>query len=105
MDYDKIVEKATGGQDTISPEFMPASGIRLLVFDDPGLLWLEHHGEEEEGYQRDRGKFKLLPFLGKLGNDFEAAFIKHEAPGAVRLLEHDWDCRKREGFEKTLEHP
>lgn len=104
MDYDKIKQRATGGRENVSPDQMPASGIRPLIFDDPGLLWLEQHGEEEEGFKKDRGNYPLLPFLGKLGNEFEAAYIRHEAPGAIRLLQHDWEVRKRDAFEKTLEH-
>jgi hypothetical protein len=104
MDYDKLIEKATGGMDTICSDAMPASGIRPLIFDDAGLLWLEHHGEAEEGFKRDGGRYKLLPFLGKLGNEFEAAYIRNEAPEAKRLLEHDWEVRKSVAFEKTLDH-
>ena len=105
MQKDKILERASGGQDAISDDskLMPASGVRSLIFDDPGLLWLEHHGEEE-GYHKDSGRYRLLPFLSKLGAEFEEAYIRHEAPEAVRLLQHCGEMRKKESFEKTLEH-
>ena len=96
MDKKQILERATGGQDAIvdDDDLMPASGVRSLIFDDPGLLWLQHHGEGE-GFQQDSGRYRLLPFLSKLGAEFEAAFIRHEAPHAVRLLQHCGEVRKK----------
>lgn len=103
MDYDKIIQQATGGEETISSDSMPASGIRPIIFDDPGLLWLEEYGEDT-GFSKDKGKYRLLPYLSKLGKEFEEAFIKNEAPNAVRLLDHNSQVRKKESFLKTIEH-
>ncbi len=104
MDFEKMMNKATGGLEHIANDAMPASGIRPLIFDDPGLLWLEHHGEDEEGFRKDKGRYHLLPLLSKLGAAFEEAYIRNEAPSAVRLLNHGREVRKRESFEKTIEH-
>jgi predicted RecB family nuclease len=100
---DKILKRATGGQDTIADDMMPASGIRPLIFDDPGLLFLRHHGAGL-GYLKDSGRYRLLPFLSKLGADFEQAYIDNEAPNAVRLLKNNREVRNKASFELTLEH-
>ena len=103
MKTNQLLEQATGGHATIGDDLMAASAIRPLIFDDPGLIWLDHHGEEN-GYNKDAGRYRLLPYLSKLGAEFEAAYIRHEAPGAVRLLQNNREVRKKEAFEKTLHH-
>ena len=103
MEPNKVLERATGGQDCISDDLVAPSRLRPIIFDDPGLAWIAEHGENE-GYHKDSGRYRLLPFLSKLGAEFEEAYIRNEAPNAVRLLQHGGEVRKKDAIEKTIEH-
>ena len=99
---DKVFSRATGGNDTIPDDWMAATGMRPLLQNDPGLLWLKFHGEDE-GFERDPAEYAFLPFIARKGQEFEAMWVRKEAPQAVQAMEHDWQVRQAASFRRTLE--
>ena len=81
---------------------MPATGMRPLQQNDSGLLWLKFHGDDE-GFERDSTQYAFTPFISRKGQEFEAMWIKMEAPKAVRAMQEDWNVRQATSFRKTLE--
>lgn len=96
---------ATGGLEDIADNMMPATGPRPFLLSEPdsGLLWLSLHGDDL-GYSKDKNSYRLLPFIARQGNLFEANYLKFEAPCAVHLLDNDWEVRKASSIDKTITH-
>jgi predicted RecB family nuclease len=102
VDLEKMLAKATGGNDTVSDDWMPATGMRPLLQDDPGLLWLKFHNDDA-GFERDSTQYAFTPYISRKGSEFEAMWIEKECPGAVRAMEQDWHVRQSTSLQKTLE--
>ncbi len=94
--------KATGGHKTVPEDWMPATGLRAIVQEDPCLLWLKFHGAEH-GFKEDPKQYSFLEWIGNKGRAFEEAWIKNVCPGAVQALDKDVDVRRVEGLRRTLE--
>ena len=61
-DIEKILAKASGGNFEVPEQWMSATGFRSLAKGDPGLLWLEYHGDDE-GFERDSTAYEFLPMI------------------------------------------
>ena len=102
MELEKILARATGGNDTVPDDWMPATGMRPLQHDDPGLLWLKFHADHE-GFERDPIHHAFTPFISRKAQEFESTWIGIEASEAVRAMQQDWNVRQAASFRKTLE--
>jgi uncharacterized protein len=93
---------ATGGHETVPPDWMPASQVRPLITEDPALLWLEYHGAEF-GFQPDASPYDFSDFIAEKGRQFEAKWLREMAPAAPVVC---WDARdvaSRSKVEETWE--
>ncbi len=104
MDFDlKHLDNITGGFKTVPANWMPATGARPLLLEDPFLLWCQFHGRDHE-FEKDEGEFSLSDFIMAAGREFEAAWIKNVCGDDVAFcLLDDRDVRKVQGVLKTLE--
>jgi hypothetical protein len=98
-----LVLAATGGFDTVQKDWMPATAIRPLLFDDPGLIWLDYFGEEN-GFKHDSSPYEFLNFIGTKGRQFEDKWIREVASTAVLICTQDFEVRSRERVIQTIEH-
>jgi hypothetical protein len=99
MSLDKIISIATGGQHQIQDDWMPATAIRPLFFDDPGTIWLDQYGEKN-GFRPDSSPYAFLTFIAKKGRQFEDKWKAEKAKSAVRVCVEDYEVRS---FDKVLE--
>jgi len=99
---DDLVSDATGGLDTIQKDWMPATAIRPLLFDDPGLIWLDHFGEKN-GFRPDSSPYEFLNFIGTKGRQFEDKWVRELASTAVPVCTQDFEVRSRERVIQTVE--
>ena len=53
MISDDRLEIAVGGLEEVPSDWMPAAAVRPLAFDDPAIVWLEHHGADH-GFEPKR---------------------------------------------------
>lgn len=93
--------KATGGYKSVPDNWMPATGLRSLILEDPALLWLQFHGAKN-GFEKDPTDYDFLTFIGTKGVEFEKKWISEVAPKAVYVLSDDREVRQAESVAKTL---
>jgi hypothetical protein len=96
------LEEASGGHNSVQADWMPATGLRALIQEDPVLLWLKFYGEAN-GFEQDPEEYSFLNWIGQKGRDFEAAFVKNVAPEAVQALAEDKDVGRVDGLKRTLD--
>lgn len=93
----------TGGFKTVPDNFMPATGARALLLEDPFLLWCQFHARDH-GFEKDAGEFSLSDFIMGSGREFEAAWIRNVCGDDVAFcLTDDRDVRRAQGVLRTLE--
>jgi hypothetical protein len=104
MEFDlNTFHDITGGFKTVPDNFMPATGARALLLDDPFLLWCQFHSREH-GFEKDAGEFSLSDFIMGAGREFEAAWIRNVCGNDVTYcLTDDRDVRRAQGVLRTLE--
>lgn len=103
MDFDlNTFHDITGGFKTVPDNFMPATGARALLLDDPFLLWCQFH-HRDHGFERDAGEFSLSDFIMAAGREFEAAWISNVCGDVAYCLTGDRDVRRAQGVLRTLE--
>lgn len=97
-----ILKVALGGFTDIQKDWMPASQVRAFIFEDPILVWLDHHGEKN-GFQKDLSPHEFTDFIFEKGNQFETKWVAEMAPEAVQVCEHPWDVKSSEKVLQTWE--
>ena len=102
MQTEKLLERATGGLEEVGESWMSGSRTRALVLGDPALVWLEYYGEQFD-LERDPEAYSLFNFICQKGCEFERKWVSEMVPEAVQIMENDWDVRKQESFQKTLD--
>jgi uncharacterized protein len=102
MNIDDIFHRATSGLSRVPEDWMPATGTRAFVFEDPILVWLDFHGEAD-GFSRDSSPYEFTEFIFEKGRQFEEKWISEMAPGAVRVCSYGYESRQAEKFRQTLE--
>jgi hypothetical protein len=70
MTTDDLISIATVGKREIQDNWMPATSIRPLVFDDPSIIWLNFYGEKN-GFTPDISPYGFLTFIAEKGRQFE----------------------------------
>ena len=104
MDFDlNTFHDITGGFKTVPDDFMPATGARALLLEDPFLLWCQFHARDH-GFLKDVGEFSLSDFIMEAGREFESAWITNVCGDDVAVgLKDDRDVRRAQGVIRTLE--
>lgn len=82
--------------------WMPASQVRPLIFEDPALLWLEYHGAQF-GFQPDASPYDFLDFIAAKSRQFEAKWLQEMAPTAPVVCRDARDLTSRSKVEETCE--
>ena len=96
------LEATSGGHTKVPDDWMPATGLRALIQQDPALLWLKFHGNAHN-FQQDPEEYSFLNWIGQKGRDFEDAWVKNIAPDAVQALAEDKDVGRVDGLKRTLD--
>lgn len=103
MNEESAFARATSGFSQVPENWMPATGTRALVFEDPILIWLDFHGEAN-GFQKDASSpYDFMTFIFEKGRRFESKWITEFAPEAVRVCSHAYEVRRVEKFHQTLD--
>lgn len=95
-DYDR----ATAGLAEVPNDWMPATGLRAIVEEDPCQLWLHFHGKNH-GLKPDDPDYSFLAFIGAKGQEFEAKWVSEMAPEAVRVCNQAFEVRHASAFATT----
>ena len=62
MSFQSIIDLATGGFAEIQTDWMSATQVRAFMFEDPMLVWLDHHGEQQ-GFRKDTSDYDFIYFI------------------------------------------
>ena len=66
MSQEDIVQTASAALTEVPKNWMSASQVRSIIFEDPALIWLEYYGENY-GLRPDDAPFDFLKFIGEKG--------------------------------------
>lgn len=102
MNSKSILQTASGGHTNVPDDWMPATGGRAFIFQDPAILWLNHFGEAH-GFTKDTSPFEFLDFISEKGREFERKWIAEMANEAVRVCEKEYEVREVGKLEQTLD--
>jgi len=96
-----ILVRASNQLGEVQADWMPASGIRPLVFDDPVLTWLEFHGREH-GFTPDSSPYEFLDFIAARGRQFEDRWIAENVTSPTRVCINDHEVRTSATLDATI---
>lgn len=102
MPNESTLQVATNGHDEVPPDWMPATQARSFIFEDPGVVWLQHHGKQH-GFQPDTSPYEFLDFIAEKGRQFEEKWIEEIAPSAIRVCTEAYDVRSAEKVRETFD--
>ncbi len=103
MSIDELIDLVRNGKEEIQADWMPATGIRALVHDDPSLIWLDYFGEAN-GFKPEKSSYDFLAFIGGKGRQFEEKWISELASTAVLVCGQDYEVRSIEKVIETIGH-
>ncbi len=84
MEHRNVFTHATSGYQVVPANWMPASQVHPLIFEDPALLWLEYYGAQF-GFQPDVSPYAFSAFLAEKSQQFELKWLQEMAPEAVTV--------------------
>jgi predicted RecB family nuclease len=102
LDNATTAKIATGDHPQVPPDWMPASQVRPLIFENPALLWLEYHGAQF-GFTPDSSPYDYLDFITAKSRQFEAKWLQEMAPGAVTVCHDVYEVRSVTKVKETLD--
>lgn len=105
-DSRRALVEAIGGHPQVPADWMSATAVHPLFYDDPGQIWLRYHGSSH-GLTPATSPYHFIEFIGEKGRQYEAAWIDRMLPGAPRVcadprevhfarkVEETWDLIQR----------
>jgi uncharacterized protein len=92
VSIDELLDLARNGHAEIQEDWMPATSVRPVIFDDPALVWLEHFGEAN-GFKPEKSPYDFLDFIAGKARQFEEKWIAELASAAVVACVNDYEVR------------
>lgn len=91
---------ATAGHRQVPDDWMSATQVRPLIFEDPAIVWLEHYGARH-GFQPDPTPY--LDFIAEKSHQFEHKWIQEMAADEVTVCQVPYDVRQAAKVRHTFE--
>jgi hypothetical protein len=101
VSIDDLIAISTGGKREIQEDWMAATAIRPLMFDDPAIIWLNFYGEKN-GFKPDSSPYEFLTFIADKGRQFEDKWKTVMAQSAVTVCVEDYEVRSLDKVIETL---
>ncbi len=101
MSGQSVFQIANGGLAQVPDDWMPATGVRAFIFDDPVLVWLDNHGEAHD-FAKDSSPYEFTEFIFEKGRGFERKWIAEVAGEAVRVCDEAFEVRDVKKLQETL---
>ena len=102
MDLADLFQTACGNFGEIPNDWMSATQVRPIIFEDPALIWLEYYGDRY-GFRPDESPYEFLKFIGRKGFEFQEKYGKEVMPAAPSVCKGPWEVRRAEKLQETLE--
>ncbi len=98
-----MFDLARNGKEEVQDDWMPATSVRPIIFDDPALVWLERFGEIN-GFKPEESPYDFLKFIAAKGRQFEEKWIAELASAAVVVCVQDYEVRSLGKVLETMGH-
>jgi RNase_H superfamily len=103
VSIDELLDLARNGKEEIQDDWMPATGVRALIHNDPALIWLEYFGEAN-GFRPEESPYDFLGFIAEKARQFEEKWVSEMASTAVVVCEQDYEVRQIGKVLETIGH-
>ena len=100
---DSYLDKALGGYKNVPKDWMPATQVRPLIFDDPGVVWLKHYGSEHGLYPEEPTPYDFLNFIFKKGRQFQDKWVEKLATNSVRVCKEAYEVNSADKVKQTFD--
>jgi len=67
MNNNSTLETALSGFDRGPEEWMSATQVKPIIFDDPGVVWLKYHGKEHDLLPNNEAPYEFVNFIFRNG--------------------------------------
>lgn len=98
---EKTVAIALGGYDQVPDDWVSATAIRPLVFEDPAIIWLDHHGAEH-GFEPSETEYDFVKFIANKARGFEKKWCSESAPEGRQICQEPWEVRSADKVQETI---
>ena len=98
---EKTVGIALGGYDQVPDGWVSATAIRPLVFEDPVIIWLDHHGAEH-GFEPRETEYDFIKFIASKAREFENKWTLEIAPEGKQICKEPWEVRSADKVQETI---
>ena len=103
MSTDELIDLARNGHAEIQEDWMPATSVRPIIFDDPALVWLRYFGEAN-GFKPEGSPYDFLDFIAGKARQFEEKWIAELASAAPVVCLQDYEVRSLGKVLETIGH-
>jgi uncharacterized protein len=103
VSIDELLDLARDGKVEIQDDWMPATGVRALIHNDPALIWLEYFGEAN-GFRPEESPYDFLGFIAEKARQFEEKWVSEMASEAVVVCGQDYEVRQIGRVLETIGH-
>ena len=91
---------ALGGFAQVPENWMSATAVHPLFYDDPGQIWLRFHGGSH-GLLPSPSAYHFIDFIGERGRQLETAWVQAMLPEAPRVCQDAREVRSAGKVEET----
>ena len=91
---------ALGGFAQVPENWMSATAVHPLFYEDPGQIWLRFHGSSH-GLLPSPSAYHFIDFIGEKGRQLETAWVQAMLPEAPRVCQDPREVRSAGKVEET----
>lgn len=96
------IEVALAGYSQVPHEWMSATGMRPLVFDDPVMVWLQYHGATHS-FLPDHLPYEFLDFISEKAMHFQDKWGREVASSPPKVCRKPSDALAAEAVRRTAD--
>jgi len=102
MNLEQAFAAGSGGLAVVSNDWMAATAIRPLVFNNPAQVWLQYHGARH-GLTPVETPYDFLDFIGNKSRQFQDKWIRELAGQPPTVCAQNFEVRNADRLRTTLE--
>ena len=85
----------------VQTDWFPANRVKLLLEENPALIWLEHFGHLSS-FKPDKSENRLRDSMFIKSREFEKAWCEHNCPSVVRVCSEADEVRSAKKLRETF---
>jgi len=100
LELRSMVQAATEYNE-VQTDWLPANRVKLLLEEDPALIWLEHFGHLSS-FEPDKSEYRLSDSIFIMSREFEKTWCEHHCPSVVRVCSEADEVRSAKKVRETF---